>query len=114
MPATGRAIEISAHLNALIVWSFAFFGVTTVLFGVVRASGAVFAPLLMLVVSLWLIRLPFAYWMLERWHADAIWWSFPLGSVASMMMAIAYYRYGGWRHMRFAAVAADVSPAGGP
>ncbi len=114
LPATGRAIEISAHLNALIVWSFAFFGVTTVLFGVVRASGAVFAPLLMLVVALWLIRLPFAYWMLERWHADAIWWSFPLGSVASMMMAIAYYRYGGWRHMRFAAVAADVLPAGGP
>jgi len=113
LPATGPAIEISAHLNALIVWSFAFFGVTTVLFGVVRASGAVVAPLVMLVISLWLVRLPFAYWMLDRWHADAIWWSFPLGSVISMLMAIGYYRYGGWRHMRFGAATAGVAPAAG-
>ena len=31
------------------------------LFGVVRATGAVMPPLIMLIISLWLIRVPFAY-----------------------------------------------------
>ncbi len=29
-----------------------------------------------------------------------LWWSYPLGSGASLLMAIAYYRFGGWRSMR--------------
>jgi Na+-driven multidrug efflux pump len=56
------------------------FGTSIVLFGVVRATGAVMAPLIMLVIALWFVRVPFAFSMLDRWHADAIWWSFPLAS----------------------------------
>ncbi len=97
LPAGGAALDIASHLNALVCWSFAFFGVSMVLFGVVRATGAVVAPLIMLVISLWLIRVPFAHAMLGRWQADAIWWSFPLSSLCSMLMAAGYYRFGGWR-----------------
>jgi Na+-driven multidrug efflux pump len=43
---------------------------------------------------------PFAFSVLDRWQADAIWWSFPISSVISMLMAIAYYRFGGWRKVR--------------
>ena len=32
--------------------------------------------------------------------ADAIWWSFPLGSAASMLLTLAYYRFGGWKRAR--------------
>ncbi len=27
-------------------------------------------------------------------------WGFPLGSITSMVLSIAYYRYGGWRQAR--------------
>lgn len=37
--------------------------------------------------------------------ADAIWWSFPAGSLASMLMTIGYYRHGGWRKGRMATAA---------
>ena len=100
LPANGAALSISAHLNGIVLWSFILFGTSMVMFGVVRATGAVVAPLIMLAISLWLIRVPFAYWMLDRWQADAIWWSFPLASVMSMLMSIAYYRFGGWRKTR--------------
>src|ERR1700694_103856 len=100
LPANGAALDISAHLNAIVVWSFALFGTSIVLYGVVRATGAVIPPLIMLAISLWLLRVPFAYWMLDRWQADAIWWSFPLSSMASMLLSIAYYRFGGWRKVR--------------
>jgi putative MATE family efflux protein len=100
LPADGAALAVSAHLNSIVIWSFLFFGTSIVLYGVVRATGAVVPPLIMLAVSLWLIRVPFAFSILDRWHADAIWWSFPVSSVFSMVLAITYYRFGGWRNVR--------------
>jgi Na+-driven multidrug efflux pump len=34
LPGTGGAIEIAQHINAIVVWSFVFFGVSFVLAGV--------------------------------------------------------------------------------
>ena len=113
LPRDGAALAVAAHLNVIIVWSFALFGVSIVLFGVVRATGAVMAPLLMLVVSLWFVRLPFAYLLVDRWQADAIWWSFPVASVASMLMAVGYFRFGSWRGRRLPIVTADLAAASG-
>jgi putative MATE family efflux protein len=113
LPANGAALNIAAHLNAIVVWSFALFGTSIVLYGVVRATGAVIPPLIMLAISLWLLRVPFAYWMLDRWQADAIWWSFPLSSMTSMLLSIAYYRFGGWRKVRLGLAGARVTPVPG-
>jgi putative MATE family efflux protein len=99
------AIDIGVHLNAIVVWSFSFFGVSMVLSGVVRSTGAVVPPLAILVISLWGLRLPFATLMLGRWQADAIWWSFPLGSLTAMVLSGSYYRFGGWRRARMLAEA---------
>jgi putative MATE family efflux protein len=98
--ADSAALNVSAHLNAIVIWSFLFFGTSIVLFGVVRATGAVLPPLVILIISLWLIRVPFAFSVLDRWQADAIWWSFPISSVTSMLLAVSYYRFGGWRKAR--------------
>lgn len=97
LPGDGDAIALAQHLNMIAVWSFLFFGVTFVLFGVVRSTGAVWAPLVILTISMWLIRPPFALSLMPSIGAEAIWWSFPLGSMASMLMAMGYYRWGGWR-----------------
>jgi putative MATE family efflux protein len=113
LPASGESLNISAHLNHIVIWSFVFFGTSIVLYGVVRATGAVMAPLIMLTIALWFIRVPFAYAMLDRLQADAIWWSFPLASVMSMLMSIGYYRYGGWRKIRMGVATARTAPVPG-
>ncbi len=100
LPAGSAAVEIAARLNLIVAWSFVFFGVSFVLFGVVRATGAVMAPLIILFIALILFRYPFAMLMLDQWQADAIWWSFVIAAMLSAAMAIAYYRYGGWRQAR--------------
>jgi Na+-driven multidrug efflux pump len=110
LPATGAAIAIASHLNAVVLWSFVLFGVSMVLFGAVRATGAVMPPLLILVISLWGVRVPFAYEMLSRWQAEAIWWSFPLASLTSVAMAVGYYRFGGWRNLRLGIAEAAAAP----
>lgn len=109
LPHDAAGLATAQHLNAIVVWSFLFFGVSFVLFGVVRATGAVVPPLVMLFVSLWLVRIPFAELLQRRLGADAIWWSFPLGSLTLLVIAFLYYRYGGWREARMLAPA----PAGG-
>lgn len=98
LPDDGAAIAIAQHLNAIVVWSFLFFGLSFVLFGVVRATGAVMPPLIILALALWFVRVPFAWLLRERFGADAVWWSFPLGSLVAVTLATAYYRWGDWRH----------------
>jgi Na+-driven multidrug efflux pump len=113
LPANGASLGIAVHLNQVVVWSFVFFGTSMVLYGVVRATGAVMAPLIMLTIALWVVRVPFAYAMLDRLQADAIWWSFPLASVISMLMSIGYYRFGGWRNVRMGVATARAAPVPG-
>jgi putative MATE family efflux protein len=97
LPAGSAAMPIAEHIQAVVAWGFILFGATMVLFSTVRANGAVVAPLVMLFVSMYPVRIGFALALLPAWGADAIWWSFPLGSIANLVMGVAYYRYGGWR-----------------
>ncbi len=97
LPAGSAALSIASHLNRIVTGSFIFFGISVALFGVVRATGAVMAPFVILAVSLLVVRFPLAQLFLDRYQADAVWWSFPVSSVLSALLAALYYRYGGWR-----------------
>ena len=44
-----------------------------------------------------MVRIPFAQLLTPALGADAIWWSFPLGSVTTVILAGGYYVWGGWR-----------------
>src|SRR3546814_336649 len=100
LPEGSAALEHGRHLNHIAVWSFLFFGVSFVISGVVRATGAVIAPLVMLGIAMWGIRIPFADLLQPALGIDAIWWSFPVSALCSMLMSLAYYRWGNWRQAR--------------
>jgi putative MATE family efflux protein len=95
-----EAIDIAKHIHLLVSWSFVLFGVSFVLSSVMRATGAVIPPLLILFIALWVVRLPFAYALTPLLQADAIWWSFPVGSVVSIVLCAAYFQSGRWRRAR--------------
>ena len=76
------------------MWSFLFFGVVFVLAGIVRSTGAVVPPLIILGIALWGIRVPFAKLLQPVLGVDAIWWSFPVSAACAMAMQLAYYRWG--------------------
>ena len=96
----GAAIDIATRINLIAGWSFVLFGVSMVLSAAVRANGAVVGPLVILAIAMFPVRFGLATAFSPRLGADAIWWSFPAGSLASMLLTIAYYRYGGWRRGR--------------
>lgn len=103
LPRDGEAIVIAQHINAIVVWSYLFFGLGFVLFGVIRSTGAVMPPLVILAIALWCVRVPFAWLLHGHFGANAVWWSFPLGSLTMLLLAAMYYRWGGWRKARLLA-----------
>jgi putative MATE family efflux protein len=100
LPADSEALALAEHLNRIAAWSFVPLGISMVLFGVVRATGAVLPPLVILAVSLLGVRYPLAVTLLDRFQADAIWWSFPISGLVAVVLSVLYYKYGGWRASR--------------
>ncbi len=90
-------MPIAEHINALAGFGLIMFGVTFTLFGTVRANGAVWPPLIILILSMIPFRLGSAIGLRPWLGADALWLAFPLSSAVTVSLTIAYYRYGGWR-----------------
>lgn len=117
------ALPIARHIQLVATWGFIAFGVSLVLFGTVRANGQVVWPLIILCISMYPVRLGFALGTDQWLGIDALWLSFPIGMVATMIMAIILYAHGGWRNTSIVApevkeedcvelVHADAEPGG--
>lgn len=96
------ALPIARHIQLIATWGFILFGMTMVFFGVVRANGAVLGPLLILFIAMFPLRIGFALFSRPLLGEDALWWSFPVGSIATVVMAGLFYRYGNWRQQSMA------------
>jgi putative MATE family efflux protein len=97
LPHGSPSLPLARHINTVVLWGFVFFSITFALNGVVRATGAVWAPMAILVISMIGVRIPFAALLIPKLGADAIWWSFPLGTITSAALTGVYYKFGGWR-----------------
>lgn len=91
------AVTIGQHIAKLATWGFLPFSVTMVLFATVRANGQVFWPLIILFISMFPVRLGFAYGLQGWLGSDAIWLSFPAGMLVTLILAAALYKFGNWR-----------------
>ena len=100
LPAHSPAIPLAHHINTTVLWGLVLFSVTFALSGVVRSTGAVWVPMAILVTSMVGVRIPFAALLIPKFGADAIWWSFPLGTITSATLTTLYYLHGGWRRAR--------------
>ena len=118
----GLAIAEAWHMQLRVSWSFLAFGCTMILFGVMRANGVVVKPLLILMFTLFVVRIGFYYLGYPVIGVDALWFSFPVGSFFSLLLAFLVYIHGGWRKAKLLvpvheeecreSVNSDAEPAG--
>ena len=92
-----EALPIGEHIQLMATWGFIFFGIAQVLFGTMRANGYVIWPLVVMAISMYPVRLGFAFGLYPLLGEDALWLSFPAGMVATALMGAGLYLYGGWR-----------------
>jgi putative MATE family efflux protein len=97
LPLGSPALPVAMHINNLAIWSAVLFSLTFSLSGVVRATGAVWPPLLIMVASMYVVRIPFAAFLAPYLGADSIWLSFPVGAIVSGTLMSLYYLKGNWR-----------------
>jgi len=76
---------------------YPFIGLNFILNGVVRGAGAMFQILALNIISLWLLRVPLAYWMISLYGESGIALGIGISFLISSLFSIAYYRWGGWR-----------------
>ena len=94
------ALPIAKHIHVVATWNFLLFGVMMVLFGTVRANGAVWIPLIVLAVGMVPVRFGYIFATYHWLGADAIWTSFPVTSFINLALAIGFYVHGGWKKAR--------------
>jgi putative MATE family efflux protein len=91
------AVDLARHIQFLASWSYVLFGVTIVLFGTMRAAGTVLPPLIVLGIAMYPGRLGFYELAHPALGMDAIWLSFPVGSLIALALAYGAYRFIPWR-----------------
>jgi len=95
--ADSPAIPIGRHIQLVATWGYIFFGIAQVLFGTMRANGYVIGPLIVMIISMYPIRLGVAFGLEHFIGTDALWLSFPIGMLATAVMAGYLYKRGTWR-----------------
>ena len=102
IPEGGPVIHESAVFIRTIALTFGFIGLGQVLTGSLRGAGDTVAPMVLAMISLWLLRLPLAYVLSAHTalHVRGIWFAFPVTTVISAAMAGSWFLWGGWREKR--------------
>lgn len=94
------ALPIAEHIQLITTWSYVITGMMMVMGGTMRAYGVVVMPTVIMIISLYPVRLGFYFASHSVLGAEALWWSQPVSSIASALMTYALYRFGSWRKKR--------------
>lgn len=83
-----------------IAWFYPFIGLNFIFNGVVRGSGAMLQVLVLNIISLWILRVPLAWWLAGRLGEHGIALGIGISFLLSSLFSYGYYRWGGWRDKR--------------
>ena len=100
----GVVHEASVFIRT-VSWSFGFIGVQFALMGVLRASGNMFAAMVISLVSQWMLTFPLAFVLSHRAHlgAHGMWWAFPIANVITAVVSAVWFSRGDWKKQRLIA-----------
>jgi Na+-driven multidrug efflux pump len=65
--------------------------------GVIRGAGRMVFTLVMALLSMWIVRIPFALYLSSRCGTRGIWYAIDIGFFVGMAGSLAYYFSGAWK-----------------
>lgn len=86
-----HTLRIAHELLAITLWSYAVFGNSAVLSGIMRGSGTVLWPTTIGVFAIWGVELPAAWFLMHRFGLDGIWMAYPIAFTAALCLQFCYY-----------------------
>ena len=94
-----EVIELGRMYLIIVGAFYVLFSTMFALHGTLRGAGDTLVPMIITLLSLWVIRVPVAY-LLSRDPSIGLYgvfWSIPIGWLAGVVLAYIYYLYGGWK-----------------
>ena len=86
-------LHIAHSLLMITLWSYAVFGNSAVLSGVMRSSGTVLWPTLIGIFAIWGVEVPAAYLLMQRFGLDGVWMGYPIAFCTGLTLQFCYYEF---------------------
>lgn len=90
-------IEIGKRYLHIVCSFYILFSSMFAFHGLFRGAGDTLVPMFVSLLSLWLIRIPVAYFFSKDIGPDGIWWAIPLAWFIGMAVSWIYYQTGKWK-----------------
>jgi Na+-driven multidrug efflux pump len=87
----GAVLDLAQRLLHIVLWSTVLFGMATVFSGAMRASGTVWAPLLISSFAILAVEVPSAIILSRRIGIDGIWAAYPIAFCTMFLLQMSYY-----------------------
>lgn len=99
VPDDTAVVGMGTTFLRIIALSWGFIGIQFSLTGVFRASGNMMAPMILSLVSQWVIQFPVAYILSKHTTlgVNGLWWSFTITNIATALITLAWYAKGDWK-----------------
>jgi len=91
-----QVIDIGATYLVIISSFYISFSSMFVIGGVMRGAGDTLVPMFITLFSLWIIRIPLAYFLSGRIGVTGIWWAIPIAWFLGAVLSYIYYLRGNW------------------
>ncbi len=92
-----QVIRIGNEFLLITAGFLVFHGALNVYNGALRGAGDTFFTMMISLFSLWLIRIPLAYYMGDQFGRAGVWWAIGLSIVIAFIITYIYYRTGIWK-----------------
>jgi len=92
-----EVIHIGSQYLTIVSLFYLAFTMMFIYNGVTRGAGDTLMPMIFSLISLWLIRIPFAWYFAGKFGIQGIWWAIPAGWMIGWMLSYFYYKTGRWK-----------------
>jgi Na+-driven multidrug efflux pump len=92
-----EVIRIGDEYLTIVSIFYILFTLMFIFTGIMRGAGDTFIPMFFTLISLWIIRIPLAYFLSGKIGASGIWWAIPAGWFVGLSLVFLYYRTGRWK-----------------
>lgn len=97
-------VALTERLLHIVLWSVVLFGWAVVFSGIMRASGTVWAPVILNMLAIALVEVPVATWLSNKIGIDGIWIAYPCAFAAMLFLQATFYTLV-WRKRTITAIA---------
>src|ERR1700676_1126915 len=84
-------LDLAQRLLHIVLWSSVLFGMATVVSGMMRASGTVFAPMALSILAIAAVEVPSAMILSRSIGVEGIWAAYPITFTAMFILQMSYY-----------------------